>query len=184
VDKTTAREISGKDFNQLIKYAQSDYMENNKCYVIIADGDVYVIPSAYSDIAQGIYESSADVSENVSSFYQFYNDLMDYSYYDLIEMYGLINDDKTYQQIDTAISLCYCYYDDYNSLEDYCYYIYGTDYYSSLDKMSWDMWQAFKKFYGYTSLEEYQLKTGSTDSGDSEGWELYQENFNRLYNNQ
>ncbi|MGN0621192.1 MAG: hypothetical protein ACI4I9_04920 [Porcipelethomonas sp.] len=182
----TARTVYPQDFNKLIKYAEKDYLDEHKCYVMIADGTRFVIPYEYSDIASEIYTGAPEAyyPEIIEQYHNITNDIMEMPDHDIIQKYSLSDTPETYAQLGVLYSLSWSCYDDYSSFDQY--YTNYNDFSSNSttdniyyrhEKELWDLWQIFKRFFGYSSLEEYTEKTGTEESTVSDEWNIYYENF-------
>lgn len=200
VNTSLARSIYPDECNELIKYARDNYIDENKCYVMILDGRRFVIPYEYSDIAKRIYENTP-VHYNLqnAAYLQLAEDLKaNDDNYQIVTKYGF-DDDGTglvYNQLELLRSLLYSNFDKYSSFDAYymaAYYSTNVDYISTdynyiTEKALWDLWQAYKKCYGYNSLEEYiESAKNSENTGDDiseeklkSEWDLYYQSFSEF----
>ncbi len=183
VDAETAHTVFSDDFKKLADLARSFYLDEEDCYVLIINHNVYVIPYEYSSVAEEIYNSTALTGS--SKFYNLINQIQVNTINDVIELYQLEDDMKTYSQLSKLQELSYRDYDNYSSFDEYFSAYYGTgnmqsDIYAD-EHESWKLWFLAKKFYGYNSLEEYKKLTNENESSLEYEWNSYINNFSNIY---
>ena len=120
-----------------------------------------------------------------SKFYNLINQIQVNTINDVIELYQLEDDMKTYSQLSKLQELSYRDYDNYSSFDEYFSAYYGTgnmqsDIYAD-EHESWKLWFLAKKFYGYNSLEEYKKLTNENESSLEYEWNSYINNFSNIY---
>ena len=183
VDAETAHTVFSDDFKKLADLVRSFYFDEEDCYVLIINQNVYVIPYEYSSVAEEIYNSTALTGS--SKFYNLINQIQVNTINDVIELYQLEDDMKTYSQLSKLQELSYRDYDNYSSFDEYFSAYYGTgnmqsDIYAD-EHESWELWFLAKKFYGYNSLEEYKKLTNENESSLEYEWNSYINNFSNIY---
>lgn len=182
-DSETAHTVFSDDFKKLADLVRSFYFDEEDCYVLIINQNVYVIPYEYSSVAEEVYNST--VLTGSSKFYNLINQIQVNEINDIIEIFDLEDDVKTYSQLSKLQELSYRDYDHFDSFDEYISAYYGTvgiqsDIYAD-ELESWELWFLAKKFYGYNSLEEYKKLTNENGSSLEYEWDSYINNFSNIY---
>jgi hypothetical protein len=171
---TLSHNLTFEQTQELLKYASPCYYEESDCYVMYFDDQYYVIPSEYSDTAEKIYKESVN-NENLYTFDQFMADMRNSrSVDDYIDFYLDCNYD-CYGDIQKAFEMRYIDYPDEN-LSDY-----------SAEGDQKKEYLLLKKYFGFTSANEYMLYLDENDSSaeydrqeiESE-WQEYSEAFPQI----
>lgn len=190
LNNISGRMLNFEQFESMVKLGmiRAPYYEEGDCYSVNYDGKIYIIPSAFNDKAEKLFENLSETSFIVSkdTLINALRDGIDIDY--LIEQYGMDYNANLNSELRFLQELSYNYYDDYADFDEYYESYYGLTVDGSTDsnkynteKVQWDYWQAFNKFYGFTTLESY-LKIHSDEDLDevSNEWSTYISAFSEL----
>lgn len=184
------RLLNFEQFESMIKLGmlRAPYYEESDCYCVHYDGKLYIIPSEFNDKAESLFKSLSETAFIVSkdSLINALRDGYDINY--LIEQYGMDYNDNLYSELRYLQELSYNFYEDYINFDEYYESDYNTDVSETTDldeynkeKVQWDHWQVFNKFYGFATLDSY-LKIYSNEDLDeiSDEWSKYISVFSEL----
>lgn len=144
----------------LLKYATSSFYAEEDCYVMEINGEYYAVPAENSQKAAKLYEDS----RNKVNRYEFDEFMEDLSYYSDADAFinDLIDGDYYfYADIEKAMDMRWI-----RNVGDFSEYSrnLGNDV-SEEAKQTWNEFNLLKKFFNFTSLEEY--KYNADEKGES-----------------
>lgn len=166
---------------------RAPYYEEADCWCVNYNGIIYIIPSQFSDNAEILYNRLSETGVVVTKeilIEDLRNSDENISY--IIKRYGIDDDVELYDEFSLLQELSYKYYDEYSSFDEYFESMFGTidengrDEYN-YEKLHWNYWKSFNKFYGYATLEDY-IEFNSIDEKDevSLEWTEYTSAFPNL----
>lgn len=167
-----SRSLTFEQTVELLEYASPCYYEESPCYVMYFDDEYYVIPSKYSDIAEKIYNKSV-INVYLYSFDQFMEEMR--------------NSRSVDDYIDTYLKSNYDCYGDIEKAFEMRTIDYPSEALSSYqpDEYERNEYELLKKYFGFTSAEEYMLymdENGMEYSRQQveKEWEEYTEAFPQI----
>lgn len=189
LNQSEGRILNFEQFESMLELGmiRAPYYEEADCWCVNYNGSIYIIPSQFSDNAEILYNRLSETGVVVTKeilIEDLRNSDEDISY--IIKRYGIDDDVELYDEFSLLQELSYKYYDEYSSFDEYFESMFGTidengkDEYN-YEKLHWNYWKSFNKFYGYATLEDY-IEFNSIDEKDevSLEWTEYTSAFPNL----
>lgn len=189
LNQSEGRILNFEQFESMLELGmiRAPYYEEADCWCVNYNGSIYIIPSEFSDNAETMYNRLSETGVVVTKeilIEDLRNSDEDISY--IIQKYGIDDDAELYDEFSLLQELSYKYYDEYSSFDEYFESMFGTIDENSRDeynyeKLHWNYWKSFNKFYGYATLEDY-IEFNSIDEKDevSLEWTEYTSAFPSL----
>lgn len=188
LDSSQGRRLNDEQIESMMELGmlRAPYYEKSDCYSVNFNERIYIIPSEFSDKAENLYNNLRETGVIVSKkvFIEDLRNIDDISF--IIERYGIDYDVELYNEFYLLQELSNKYYDEFKSFDEYYEICFGVIDENGLDaynyeKLYWNYWKSFNKFYGYATLDDY-IEMNSIDKKDEIlfEWEEYTSAFPSL----
>lgn len=154
------------------------YYENKQCYMIFIDGTRYIVPSDRASDFEAMLGTSGDISdsETRSDVWEVIDGIRNDSAETYAEINGFDANQQFISELNYICNLSYYNYNNFSSFEDFYNSYYDSEYRNDNyeEKLKWDHWHYFIKFFGYAGVDSYLSDNPDAGRDKTEReWNIY-----------